>query len=158
MGPDTAGHRRRLTDEERTLVSRVLLPPGSWPVAHAGPPGAAAGGIGGGRASATAGAMGPEQAEAVRAVAPPDPPLARTGDAPFPDSVEPAGDRDRPGEDQGAGLGDRFKAGVLIHTGPRTLPFGDRLAAVPVSGLWSAASGARVASRAVQDPEENPTR
>lgn len=33
-------------------------------------------------------------------------------------------------------LGQRFKAGALIYTGSRTLPFGDRLAAVPVSGLW----------------------
>ena len=33
-------------------------------------------------------------------------------------------------------LGSRFKAGVLIYTGSQTLPFGDRLAAVPVSGLW----------------------
>lgn len=28
MGPDTAAHKRRLTDVERSLVSRVLLPPG----------------------------------------------------------------------------------------------------------------------------------
>lgn len=34
-------------------------------------------------------------------------------------------------------LGDRFKAGVVLHTGADTLPFGDRLAAVPISGLWS---------------------
>jgi len=34
-------------------------------------------------------------------------------------------------------LGARFKAGVLLYTGSQTLPFGDRLAAVPVSGLWS---------------------
>jgi uncharacterized protein len=34
-------------------------------------------------------------------------------------------------------LVDRFKAGVVLHTGADTLPFGDRLAAVPVSGLWS---------------------
>lgn len=34
-------------------------------------------------------------------------------------------------------LGSRFKAGVVLHTGADTLPFGDRLAAVPVSGLWS---------------------
>jgi predicted AAA+ superfamily ATPase len=55
-------------------------------------------------------------------------------------------------------LGERFKAGVLIHTGPRTLPFGDRLAAVPVSGLWSAGAGARVASRAVQSQRRSPKR
>lgn len=33
-------------------------------------------------------------------------------------------------------LGSRFKTGVVLHTGADTLPFGDRLAAVPVSGLW----------------------
>jgi uncharacterized protein len=33
-------------------------------------------------------------------------------------------------------LGPRFKAGALIYTGASTLPFGDRLAAVPLSGLW----------------------
>ena len=33
-------------------------------------------------------------------------------------------------------LGPRFKAGVVLHTGADTLPFGDRLGAVPVSGLW----------------------
>jgi len=34
-------------------------------------------------------------------------------------------------------LGDRFKAGALVNTGAETLPFGDRLWAVPVAGLWS---------------------
>jgi len=34
-------------------------------------------------------------------------------------------------------LGARFKAGVVLHTGADTLPFGDRLAAIPVSGLWA---------------------
>ena len=34
-------------------------------------------------------------------------------------------------------LGNRFKGGVVLHTGADTLPFGDRLAAVPVAGLWS---------------------
>ncbi len=34
-------------------------------------------------------------------------------------------------------LGPRFKAGVVLHAGADTLPFGDRLAAVPISGLWS---------------------
>lgn len=33
-------------------------------------------------------------------------------------------------------LGHRFKAGALIYAGARTVPFGDRLAAVPLSGLW----------------------
>lgn len=36
-------------------------------------------------------------------------------------------------------LGDRFKAGVLLYTGPSTVPFGDRLAAVPLAGLWAEA-------------------
>ncbi len=34
-------------------------------------------------------------------------------------------------------LGDRFKCGVVLHTGSDSLPFGDRLRAVPLSGLWS---------------------
>jgi hypothetical protein len=34
-------------------------------------------------------------------------------------------------------LGARFKAGVVLHTGADTLPFGDHLAAVPVSAIWS---------------------
>jgi len=33
-------------------------------------------------------------------------------------------------------LGARFKAGALVYTGADTLPFGDRLTAVPLSGLW----------------------
>ena len=34
-------------------------------------------------------------------------------------------------------LGRRFRFGVVLYSGERTLPFGDRLAAVPISGLWS---------------------
>jgi predicted AAA+ superfamily ATPase len=34
-------------------------------------------------------------------------------------------------------LGARFKTGVVLYTGRRTLSFGDRLAAVPLCGLWS---------------------
>ena len=34
-------------------------------------------------------------------------------------------------------LGDRFRAGVVFYTGGRTVPFEDRLAAVPLNGLWS---------------------
>lgn len=34
-------------------------------------------------------------------------------------------------------LDPRFKGGVVLYTGSDTLPFGDRLAAVPISGLWS---------------------
>lgn len=34
-------------------------------------------------------------------------------------------------------LGARFKLGTVLYAGERTLPFGDRLAAVPIAGLWS---------------------
>ena len=34
-------------------------------------------------------------------------------------------------------LGARFAAGVVVHTGKETLPFGDRLWAVPVAGIWA---------------------
>ncbi len=34
-------------------------------------------------------------------------------------------------------LGARFKAGVVLYPGERTLPFGDRLTAVPLCGLWA---------------------
>jgi predicted AAA+ superfamily ATPase len=34
-------------------------------------------------------------------------------------------------------LGARFKGGAVLYAGSDTLPFGDRLAAVPLSGLWS---------------------
>jgi predicted AAA+ superfamily ATPase len=33
--------------------------------------------------------------------------------------------------------GDSFKCGVVIHTGKQTVPLGDRLFAVPLSGLWA---------------------
>ncbi len=33
-------------------------------------------------------------------------------------------------------LGARFKAGVVVNTGAETLPFGERLWAVPVAALW----------------------
>jgi predicted AAA+ superfamily ATPase len=33
--------------------------------------------------------------------------------------------------------GDNFKCGVVIHTGRQTVPLGDRLFAVPLSGLWA---------------------
>ncbi len=36
-----------------------------------------------------------------------------------------------------AKLGNRFRAGVLLYTGANTVSFGDRLAAVPLSGLWA---------------------
>lgn len=31
----------------------------------------------------------------------------------------------------------RFRAGVVVHTGRQTIPLGDRLWAVPISGLWT---------------------
>jgi predicted AAA+ superfamily ATPase len=34
-------------------------------------------------------------------------------------------------------LGDRFKAGALLYAGASTVAFGDRLAAVPLRGLWT---------------------
>jgi predicted AAA+ superfamily ATPase len=33
-------------------------------------------------------------------------------------------------------LGNRFVAGVVVYTGERSLPFGERLFALPLSGLW----------------------
>lgn len=33
--------------------------------------------------------------------------------------------------------GSAFRAGILLYTGERTIPLGDRLWAVPVSGLWA---------------------
>jgi hypothetical protein len=34
-------------------------------------------------------------------------------------------------------LGDRFHLGVVFHTGKGTLPFGERLFAVPIDALWA---------------------
>ena len=34
--------------------------------------------------------------------------------------------------------GDRFVRGMVLYTGPETLPFGQDLFAVPVPALWSA--------------------
>jgi len=36
-------------------------------------------------------------------------------------------------------VGERMAAGVVVYAGERTLPFGDRLWAMPLSGLWTAA-------------------
>jgi uncharacterized protein len=48
-----------------------------------------------------------------------------------------AGERDFRGLELLRGrLGRRFKAGAVLYTGDKTLPFGDRLAAVPIAGLW----------------------
>lgn len=35
-------------------------------------------------------------------------------------------------------LGPRFTAGITLHTGPHPLPWGDRLAALPLNALWTA--------------------
>jgi predicted AAA+ superfamily ATPase len=37
-------------------------------------------------------------------------------------------------------LGGRLRAGIVLYTGPSTVPFGDRLAAVPLAGLWTTAA------------------
>ena len=34
-------------------------------------------------------------------------------------------------------LGTRFNAGALLYAGASTVAFGDRVAAVPLSGLWT---------------------
>jgi hypothetical protein len=34
-------------------------------------------------------------------------------------------------------IGDDFTAGIVFHTGRDTTSFGDRLAALPISALWS---------------------
>jgi hypothetical protein len=39
-------------------------------------------------------------------------------------------------------LGDDFIAGVVLYTGTSTLPFGDKLRAMPVSALWQVAAPA----------------
>lgn len=36
-------------------------------------------------------------------------------------------------------LGDRFVAGYVLYTGQQTLPFGDRLRALPIDALWQSA-------------------
>ncbi|HVE47629.1 MAG TPA: hypothetical protein VNA57_12890 [Acidimicrobiales bacterium] len=33
-------------------------------------------------------------------------------------------------------LGDRFLAGVVLHTGPRVFELGERILAVPICALW----------------------
>ncbi len=40
-------------------------------------------------------------------------------------------------------LGPRFKAGLVLCTGERTLPFGEGLAAVPISALWAGSEDPR---------------
>ena len=32
--------------------------------------------------------------------------------------------------------GDKFVAGIVLYTGQQTLPFGDKLRAVPLDALW----------------------
>lgn len=40
-------------------------------------------------------------------------------------------------------LGERFRCGVVLYTGERTLPFGDRLWVVPLAALWSGSEHGR---------------
>jgi predicted AAA+ superfamily ATPase len=40
-------------------------------------------------------------------------------------------------------LGERFAYGALVYTGRDTVPFGERLAAVPLQGLWKGMAGHR---------------
>ena len=40
--------------------------------------------------------------------------------------------------------GDRFVSGVVLYDGKDVVPFGDRLAAAPISGLWGAGGGGRI--------------
>ncbi|MGH4019021.1 MAG: hypothetical protein ACRDT0_07235 [Pseudonocardiaceae bacterium] len=37
-------------------------------------------------------------------------------------------------------LGDKFTAGFVLHLGNQSLPFGDRMRALPLSALWEAAA------------------
>jgi hypothetical protein len=37
-------------------------------------------------------------------------------------------------------LGDKFVAGIILYTGQQTLPFGDKLRAVPLDALWRLAA------------------
>ena len=34
-------------------------------------------------------------------------------------------------------LGDRFVAGIVLHTGPRPIKFEDRITALPICSLWT---------------------
>ena len=34
-------------------------------------------------------------------------------------------------------LGERFVAGVVLHTGPRGFELGERVTALPIASLWS---------------------
>lgn len=44
-------------------------------------------------------------------------------------------------------VGDRFHLGVVLHTGTRSLPFGERLIAVPLDSLWRARPPSATRSR-----------
>jgi predicted AAA+ superfamily ATPase len=49
-------------------------------------------------------------------------------------------------------LGDRFAGGAVICTGEQTLPLGDRLWAIPISGLWDIPSASDLDSHIGQRP------
>jgi uncharacterized protein len=34
-------------------------------------------------------------------------------------------------------LGNRFAGGVILHTGPTSAPFGDRIVAAPIDVIWT---------------------
>lgn len=34
-------------------------------------------------------------------------------------------------------LGQRFRSGIVLYTGDKVLPFGDRLTVLPLSALWA---------------------
>jgi predicted AAA+ superfamily ATPase len=40
-------------------------------------------------------------------------------------------------------IGDDFVAGIVFHTGPRVIPIGDRVSALPISCLWGGAQCTR---------------
>lgn len=53
-------------------------------------------------------------------------------------------------------LGGRFKAGALVYAGASTVPFGDRLAAVRLSGLWSETPSRRASDDDQPAPLDEP--
>ncbi len=62
----------------------------------------------------------------------------------------------RPMEKLRAATGARFQAGVVLCAGPRTTPLGDRLWAMPISGLWDRPIGQLVDEAARGDPAAAP--
>ncbi len=48
-------------------------------------------------------------------------------------------------------LGERFVAGIVLHTGPRTFSLGDRLTAAPISTLWAGGAASEDGLRGTRD-------